>query len=437
MRKEFLPVEGNKRIDRDGTAMNPLLYGFRAFWRIAFYIYSFGFGLWLIRNLLIGNYFGQIEYFLPVSLFLFLLAIGVFLFAFRSNNEWFINLNLSLVVIVLLIIITETGIRIRDHYDPIFRPVYLEDRFIIPKGSGNTYGPFPLGSTGMTHGHEVRINSLGFRGAEYPIQKPANTFRILVLGDSITFGQGIEEGEIYTSLLEKALVARHPEQKVDVINTGVMGYSAVDEMNTLSKVGDLLNPDLILIGFYENDAKHGPQVKEEDRNRWAIPFPENSKEALLSHSKLLMWVSLKYDQALLKAGIRSDHEASIELAYNLNSEDWNQFVSAYRQIYEWTRMRHISPPLVGLLLATPYFDPQLNDFINMTPKVGAQVRHVKQVEQFLNNMGIPTVDYLPLFQRHNKQNMMVSKWETHPNALAHQLYAEGFLNSMTSLNLIQ
>jgi lysophospholipase L1-like esterase len=256
------------------------------------------------------------------------------------------------------------------------------------------------------------------------------------LGDSLTFGQGVEENEIYTSVLKRELVAKFGPA-IEVINTGVLGYSAVDEMNLLNQIGDLLKPDLILIGFYENDVKHGAQVKKEERERWAIPFPESAKEALISRSKLLRWVTMKYDQVLLMTGIRSDHEASIERAYDKNSEDWKQFVSAYQRIYEWTQTHHIPPPLVGLLLSSPYFDPTQDDFIDMTPKVQAQVRHVKQVQSFLNNLGIPTVDYVPLFQRFNKQSMTVSKWEGHPNALAHRLYAEGFFDAILSLNVIK
>ena len=416
--------------------MNSFLYALRRFWRITFYIYSLGIGFWLIRNLLVGNYFRHIEYFAPVSIFLAVLAIGLFLLTFRSNHEWFSNVNLSLVGIVFVLMMSEAGIRIWDRVDPIFRPVELEDRIDHTPGARMAYSPYPPGSNVVTHGHAGRINNLGFRGTEQPIQKVPNTFRILVLGDSLTFGQGVEESEMYTSVLKKALVAKLGPA-IEVINTGVMGYSAVDEMNLLNQIGELLKPDLILIGFYENDVKHGAQVKKEDRDRWAIPFPESAKEALISRSKLVRFVSVKYDQALLMAGIRSDHEASIERAYDENSEDWKQFVAAYRKIYEWTKTHHIPPPLVGLLLSSPYFDPELNDFIHMTPKVEAHVRHMKQVQGFLVGMGIPTVDYLPLFQRSNKQSMTVSKWEGHPNALAHRLYAEGFLDSILSLNLIQ
>jgi hypothetical protein len=111
-------------------------------------------------------------------------------------------------------------------------------------------------------------------------------------------------------------------------------------------------------------------------------------------------------------------------------------VSAYEKILEWTQTRGIPPPVVGLFLTTLYDDPNKNDFIDMTPKIRTQIRHIRQVQLTLNNMGIHTVDYLPLFQRHNKQDMRVSKWEGHPNAVANQLYAEGFLSSILALNII-
>jgi hypothetical protein len=104
---------------------------------------------------------------------------------------------------------------------------------------------------------------------------------------------------------------------------------------------------------------------------------------------------------------------------------------------EWSKARRIPPPLVGLFLSTQYSKAELNDFIDMTPAIRMQDRFVKQVGATLSEMGIPTVDYLPLFRRNNRQNMMVDKWEGHPNALANQLYAEGLLDAITSRNLIQ
>lgn len=54
----------------------------------------------------------------------------------------------------------------------------------------------------VTH---VRINSRGFRDYEYTIEKPQNTYRIIVLGDSFTFGLGVELNETYPKLLEESI----------------------------------------------------------------------------------------------------------------------------------------------------------------------------------------------------------------------------------------
>ena len=55
------------------------------------------------------------------------------------------------------------------------------------------------------------INSLGFRDRrEYSLEKPPNTFRILVLGDSVTFGHGTLDDTTYPYLLEQQLRAGRP-----------------------------------------------------------------------------------------------------------------------------------------------------------------------------------------------------------------------------------
>src|SRR2546430_1564409 len=50
---------------------------------------------------------------------------------------------------------------------------------------------------------KVKINSLGMRDREYSVEKPKGTYRILVLGDSYTFGSGVQADETYAKLLEK------------------------------------------------------------------------------------------------------------------------------------------------------------------------------------------------------------------------------------------
>src|SRR5438093_6601489 len=71
----------------------------------------------------------------------------------------------------------------------------------------------------------VHINSHGTRGPEFQIEKPPNTFRILSLGDSRTFGWGLSEAETYSARLRELLQKQVGQpQTVEVINAGVNAW---------------------------------------------------------------------------------------------------------------------------------------------------------------------------------------------------------------------
>ena len=70
----------------------------------------------------------------------------------------------------------------------------------------------------------VRINDKGLRGRDYPYERVAGRRRILVLGDSFVFGYGVEQEEIFTTVLEGLLPA------TEVINAGVSGYGTDQDL---------------------------------------------------------------------------------------------------------------------------------------------------------------------------------------------------------------
>ena len=80
----------------------------------------------------------------------------------------------------------------------------------------------------------VSLNSLGYRDFEYSQERPKNTFRILVMGDSMTFGSGIDKiSDTYPKKLE-VLLNKGSKQKFEVINIAYPGY------NTDSQLYDLI-----------------------------------------------------------------------------------------------------------------------------------------------------------------------------------------------------
>jgi hypothetical protein len=110
------------------------------------------------------------------------------------------------------------------------------------------------GYRGWFAGVPVEINALGFRdGREYAVEKPERTFRILVLGDSVTFGHGALSDTTYPYLLEQQLRAWRPDVPWEVWNLGVPGYNTAQELAYLRQVGPRYRPDLVVVGFYEND----------------------------------------------------------------------------------------------------------------------------------------------------------------------------------------
>jgi len=100
----------------------------------------------------------------------------------------------------------------------------------------------------------LRINSFGFRGRELTIPKPAGTFRVAVIGDSVTLGWGVADDETFSAQLEALLQHRFPDQGIEIVNLGVGGYDTRQEVTLLRRYVARLEPDLALVGFYSNDV---------------------------------------------------------------------------------------------------------------------------------------------------------------------------------------
>ena len=99
----------------------------------------------------------------------------------------------------------------------------------------------------------IETNSLGLRHPELG-PKSEDEFRILVLGDSITFGDYVAFEETYPALLERRLEGRRP--RVTVINAGLPGANTSNELYHYLEISDAVDPDLVLGGMYLNDSQN-------------------------------------------------------------------------------------------------------------------------------------------------------------------------------------
>ena len=150
----------------------------------------------------------------------------------------FTNLGISILSLVIFILIAETLTR-------IFWNVETKKHYagIILKGNNRIF---------EKDGVVYKTNSFGIRNKEISEIKSSNEMRILALGDSYIWGEGLSENEIITKKLENGLDSNY-NQKIEVINAGIGGYNTKDEYEQLIRLYPIYKPDLVILFFFTND----------------------------------------------------------------------------------------------------------------------------------------------------------------------------------------
>ena len=100
---------------------------------------------------------------------------------------------------------------------------------------------------------DISQNSLGFRDTERTLDKRPGSVRIMCLGDSFTWGWGVEESAIYTRVLETALEGG--DTQIEVMNAGVGGYGTDQLLIYLREQALDYSPDLVLYQVARNDIR--------------------------------------------------------------------------------------------------------------------------------------------------------------------------------------
>ncbi len=114
------------------------------------------------------------------------------------------------------------------------------------------------GASVVVRGIEYRHNSLGLRDDELAAaEPPGQEFRILVLGDSTTYGWGVRQEETFCAVLEHLLRERRAAGAVPctVVNAGQPGYNARDEEALFRRLWERVRPALVLLVWYPNDLE--------------------------------------------------------------------------------------------------------------------------------------------------------------------------------------
>ncbi len=109
------------------------------------------------------------------------------------------------------------------------------------------------GQLHYTYQYPVHVNSLGLRGKELGEKRPSEV-RVLALGDSLVYGQGVADEETLPAQLERVLGEREPGERTwTVVNAGHRAFDTRQELALLQELGQQIQPDVVVLFWYWND----------------------------------------------------------------------------------------------------------------------------------------------------------------------------------------
>jgi hypothetical protein len=116
----------------------------------------------------------------------------------------------------------------------------------------------------------IAINHEGYRDVDHPVAKPPGTYRILLLGDSMSEGVEVALQDLYWKRLESTLpqCPAFSRLSIEVISLAVNGYGTAQEYLTLRERGLKYRPDLVLLAFFTgNDFTDDVEALGRHRDR--------------------------------------------------------------------------------------------------------------------------------------------------------------------------
>lgn len=343
-----------------------------------------------------------------------------------------VNIALALTTVFLTLFVLEIGTRI---FFPAKRPrlIVKKETPLNAKKEFRFLKPFYEATLLSSEFEmEIKLNSDGFRDVEHETNKPAGVFRILVVGDSFTYGIGVRADQTYPKMLEKILNERKRNQDItyEVFNMGIPDIGTFEEMEII-RLGMKYKPDLILLGaLIENRwARRGNDLcdnfrywnKLQTEEKMTIkeeresPAPMRSylincfnffHRFLRDHSELYYFIMTKQGNSLRRnlMGLRKDKD------HDKLSLGWEITKEAFEETKDFVTQRDL--PFV--IIHIPFLYDVLNES-NETKEI---------LGEFSKENDINLCFLSDALRSYKEKDLLYYQADGHFQALAHNLAAE-------------
>lgn len=263
-------------------------------------------------------------------------------------------------------------------------------------------------------------NSLGYRDRERSPAKPPGTRRVVALGDSFSWGVGVEFEDAWPQRLERGL-ARHRGEAWEVVNLSREGMNTVEQAEQLATEGLAYQPDLVVLGYCLNDSEDEGAAETRRARDWEALRRERESRppGLLDRSALYRLASGR-----IRATLENRRRiAAYRSQYDPGYSGWIAGRSALRRMVGLTRERR-----VGLLVVIfPLFGNPLDErypFAEIHAEVGRAAREA----------GARVLDLLPAYRGLNWEVLVVDGAnDEHPNEIAHRIAANVLVSALDEL----
>jgi hypothetical protein len=241
-------------------------------------------------------------------------------------------------------------------------------------------------------------NSLGMRDREYEKIKPANTYRIVLLGSSHDMGMGVKDDQTYENLVEDNLNSRVPDarySRYEILNLSVGGDSTLQRVLRLEQEGFEFQPDAAILSVNEVDTRFIASYLRKTLIQRIEP-PPGYREVVESVVRRAH-VNGKMPAVMIERRLQP---------YATELSGWS-----FQRFAQQCAQRGVRPLVV--------YRPTPADFSGMESSTRSETLG------WARTAGLEVIDLSPAFDSvTDRSSLVLAKWDDHTTALGHRLLAE-------------